>query len=329
LSTVWLIVDVFERDIARMSDDMTAFVRFDHLNGQVFEGQIDYIYPALDAATRTLPVRLRVDNSEGLLKPNMFGNVSLVPNETRQALTVPTEAIIRTGGAERVILKTGEGTFAPRLVTTGLRDNFGGGGRTEVVQGLAPGEEVVASAQFLIDSESALSAGLMRMAPTDQEPARGAGELLAFDPQTRMATIRHGDLESVGWPSMDTTFAVRADIAVARLMAGQQIKFEVIRGAEQAMRQWLETEVPGFNERYPFAAMAPFREALVKEQPAIAHDLSRLKGDFQVDVRARGNSADLAIQLPASDQHGVSHFLGRQPPRSKARVKRTRRILFC
>ena len=232
LSTVWLIVDVFERDIARMSDDMTAFVRFEHLNGQVFEGQVDYIYPELDAATRTLPVRLRVDNSERLLKPNMFGNVSLVPNETRQALTVPTEAIIRTGGAERVILKTGEGTFAPRLVTTGLRDNFGGGGRTEVVQGLAPGEEVVASAQFLIDSESALSAGLMRMAPTDQEPARGAGELLAFDPQTRMATIRHGDLESVGWPSMDTTFAVRADIAVARLMAGQQIKFEVIRGAD-------------------------------------------------------------------------------------------------
>ena len=54
---------------------MTAFVRFEHLNGQVFEGQVDYIYPELDAATRTLPVRLRVDNSERLLKPNMFGNV--------------------------------------------------------------------------------------------------------------------------------------------------------------------------------------------------------------------------------------------------------------
>jgi len=232
LSTVWLIVDVFERDISRMTNDMTAFVRFEHLNGRVFEGQIDYIYPELDAATRTLPVRLRVDNSEGLLKPNMFGNVSLVPNETRQALTVPTEAIIRTGSAERVILKTGEGTFAPRLVTTGLRDNFGGGGRTEVVQGLEPGEEVVASAQFLIDSESALSAGLMRMAPTDAEPARGTGELLAFDPQTRMATIRHGDLDSIGWPAMDTAFAVRADIAVERLKAGQQIKFEVVRGAD-------------------------------------------------------------------------------------------------
>lgn len=232
LSAVWLIVDVFERDIARMTEDMTALVQFEHLNGRVFEGQIDYIYPELDAATRTLPVRLRVENTEGLLKPNMFGTVSLSPNETRQALTVPTEAIIRTGGAERVILKTGEGTFAPRLVTTGLRDNFGGGGRTEVVQGLAPGEEVVASAQFLIDSESALSAGLMRMAPTDMEPARAVGELLAFDDQTRMATIRHGALESVGWPAMDTDFPIRADISIARLMPGQQVEFEVVRGAD-------------------------------------------------------------------------------------------------
>jgi len=67
LSTVWLIVDVFERDIARITDDMTASIEFEHLNGQIFEGQIDYIYPELDPETRTLPVRLSVDNSAGLL----------------------------------------------------------------------------------------------------------------------------------------------------------------------------------------------------------------------------------------------------------------------
>ena len=232
LSTVWLIVDVFERDIARITDDMTASIEFEHLNGQIFEGQIDYIYPELDPETRTLPVRLSVDNSAGLLRPNMFGTVTLTPNETRVALTVPTEAIIRTGRAERVILKIGEGTFTPRLITTGLRDDFDEGGRTEVVQGLAPGDEVVASAQFLIDSESALSAGLMRMAPTDAEPARGAGELLAFDPQTRMATIRHAALDSLGWPAMDSSFPVRSDVRVDSLMAGQQVAFQIVRGAD-------------------------------------------------------------------------------------------------
>lgn len=232
LSKVWLIVDVFERDIARMTDDMTASIEFEHLNGQVFVGQIDYIYPELDAETRTLPVRLSVENASGLLKPNMFGTVRLTPNETRVALTVPTEAIIRTGRVERVILKTGEGTFTPRLITTGLRDDFDAGGRTEVVQGLAPGDEVVASAQFLIDSESALSAGLMRMAPTDEEPARGMGELIAFDSVTRTATIRHDALDSLGWPALDSRFPVKADVITDGLMAGQQVAFQATRGAD-------------------------------------------------------------------------------------------------
>ena len=232
LSAVWLVVDVFERDIARLTDNMRAVAGFEHLSGRTFEGQIDYVYPALDATTRTLPVRLRFDNAEGLLRPNMFGNVTLIPNETRMALTVPTEAIIRTGAAERVILKTGEGTFKPRLITTGLRDNFGSGGRTEVVQGLAPGEEVVASAQFLIDSESALNAGLMRMAPTDEAPARGTGELVALDAQTRLATIRHAALEALDWPAMTSQFVVRADVSLDRLAVGQQVAFRASRGAD-------------------------------------------------------------------------------------------------
>ncbi|WP_372992829.1 efflux RND transporter periplasmic adaptor subunit [Sulfitobacter sp.] len=231
-NAVWLIVDVFERDIGRLTDDMRAVVQFEHLSGRSFEGKIDYIYPELDAKTRTLPVRLRFDNSEGLLRPNMFGSVTLTPSQSQMALTVPTEAIIRTGSAERVILKTGDGTFKPRLITTGLRDNFNEGGRTEVVQGLAAGEEVVASAQFLIDSESALSAGLMRMAPTDAEPARGTGTLVALDADTRLATIRHGALEAVDWPAMTSRFAVRSDVMLDQLAIGQEVAFQAARGAD-------------------------------------------------------------------------------------------------
>ncbi len=231
-TAVWLIVDVFERDMARLTDDMHAVARFDHLSGRTFEGKIDYIYPELDAKTRTLPVRLRFDNAEGLLRPNMFGSVSLIPNQSHMALTVPTEAIIRTGSAERVILKTGEGTFKPRLITTGLRDSFGEGGRTEVIQGLAAGEEVVASAQFLIDSESALSAGLMRMAPTDAAPARGTGTLVALDAGTRVATISHDVLEALDWPAMTSRFAVRSDVLLDGLVEGQEVAFQAARGAD-------------------------------------------------------------------------------------------------
>lgn len=232
LSQVWLIVDVFERDISRLSEEMTAVASFEHLPGRIFEGEIDYLYPELDPRTRTLPVRLLFDNSEGLLRPGMFGNVSLVPNTSRQVLTVPSEAMIRTGAAERVILKTGDGTFRPRLVTTGLRDSFGEGGRTEILQGLAPGEEVVASAQFLIDSESALNAGFLRMAPTDEDPARGTGTLVALDREARIATVRHEALESLDWPAMTSSFPVRADVPFDRLREGDVVSFRAARGAD-------------------------------------------------------------------------------------------------
>jgi len=232
LSTVWLIVDVFERDIGMLSKNMTATASFEHLPGRTFQGAIDYIYPALDAKTRTLPVRLRFENSDGLFKPNMFGKVSLATLSTRPAITVPSEAVIRTGRAERVILETGEGTYKPRLVTTGLRNSFGDGERTEIVQGLNPGDKVVASAQFLIDSESALTAGLMRMAPTEQAPARGVGALVALDETRRMATIRHDALASLDWPAMQTDFPIASGINLEGLKPGNDISFRIVRGAD-------------------------------------------------------------------------------------------------
>ncbi len=232
LSSVWLLVDVFERDIGRVSAEMRAFASFEHLPGRVFEGEVDYIYPELDPQTRTLPVRLRFDNAEGLLRPNMFGRVTLVALAEREAVTVPSEAVIRTGRADRVILKIGEGTFRPRLVTIGLKDGFGAGGRTEIVQGLQPGEEVVASAQFLIDSESALNAGLLRMAATEAEPVRGTGELVALDAGRRSALVRHEPIPALDWPAMETRFAIRADVALDRLDPGTAVEFAAVRGAD-------------------------------------------------------------------------------------------------
>ena len=231
-STVWLIVDVFERDIGRITRGMTAEARIEHLPGEVFEGDIDYIFPELDPETRTLKLRLRFDNADARLRPNMFASVALVPSEARAALTVPSEAVIRTGQAERVILRGADGTFRPRLVTTGLRGGFGAGGRTEIVQGLKPGDEVVASAQFLIDSESALNAGMMRFAPTEAAPVAGRGVLVAFDPETRRARIRHDAIEALDWPAMETVFTVRSDVALDALSAGDEVAFEAVRGAD-------------------------------------------------------------------------------------------------
>ncbi len=232
LSTVWVIADVFERDIGRLSKGMTAEARFESLPRETYRGEIDYIYPELDSKTRTLAVRMRFDNADGKLRPNMFGRIRLSAMETRESVTVPSEAVIRTGRAERVILRTGDGTFRPRLVTTGLRDGFGKDGRTEIVQGLEAGAQVVASAQFLIDSESALSAGITRMAPTEAAPASGKGVLLAVDEARNSVAIDHAAIPALDWPAMRNTFALRDSVRLERVAVGDAVRFSLVRGAD-------------------------------------------------------------------------------------------------
>lgn len=232
LSSVWLVVDVFERDLGRLDPDMRAEARVDHLPERTFTGTIDYINPVLDGKTRTLPVRIQFDNRDGLLRPNMFAEVTLQGAEGRRAITVPAEAVIRTGRAERVVLAFPEGRFKPRLVTTGLKER----GRIEIVQGLAAGERVVASAQFLIDSESSLTAGFLRMAPTDADPAIGQGVLVSLAPDDRQATIRHAAIAALDWPAMTTRFALAAGVPsqadAGKLEAGTDVRFTLTRGAD-------------------------------------------------------------------------------------------------
>ncbi|PTV93311.1 Cu(I)/Ag(I) efflux system membrane fusion protein [Rhodobacter aestuarii] len=229
---IWVIAEVFERDLGRLSLGMRANARFDHLPGTTFAGQIDYIYPELDKGTRTLPVRLVFDNANGQLRPGMFSSVTLEGADRRMAVTVPSEALIRTGRAERVILKTGDGTFRPRLVTTGLRDGFGAGGRTEVIQGLQAGEEVVASAQFLIDSESVLNAGMMRMAPTETAPVLARGKVVSVDPAARRIVIAHEPVADLDWPAMETGFTVAREVDLQSVSIGDGVEATLHRGAD-------------------------------------------------------------------------------------------------
>jgi len=326
-STVWLLVDVFERDMGLLTNDMRAEARFDHLPGQAFTGEIDYIFPELDAETRTLRVRLRFDNSDGLLRPNMFANVALVPSEARQALTVPSEAVIRTGRAERVILKQADGSFRPRLVTTGLRGGFGAGGRTEIVQGLAPGQEVVASAQFLIDSESALSAGMMRFAPTEAEPVTGTGVLLALDRATRRALIAHEAVEALGWPAMKTDFALRSDIYLDDLAKGQKVEFEAVRGADGLLALTRLGRDDGVDATGTgmVHAVTPDGKLTVSHDPIPALGWPAMKMDLDVqgvDTALVPLDTPVTFDL-ATDQNGMAVIVAVRAEAAKAEAEAT------
>jgi Cu(I)/Ag(I) efflux system membrane fusion protein len=159
LSRVWVLVDVFEHQIAWLRPGLSSEIRVPAHPGRVWEGTVDYVYPELDPRSRTLRVRLAFANGDGLLKPNMFAEVVIYGGPKRGVLHVPREALIVTGERESLVKVLGEGRFQPVDVATGMAS----GGKVEVLSGLAEGDEVVVSGQFLIDSESSLRASFLRM----------------------------------------------------------------------------------------------------------------------------------------------------------------------
>ncbi|MBL3601518.1 MAG: efflux RND transporter periplasmic adaptor subunit [gamma proteobacterium endosymbiont of Lamellibrachia anaximandri] len=160
LSTVWVLADVFENDAVRVTEGLHAEVRLPSVPSRVWKGKVDYIYPNLDPETRTLKVRMRFDNPDELLKPNMYTEISIHTPPRHNVLAIPREALIETGRQQRVIVALGEGRFQPREVTIGEER----GEWVEITNGLKENEQVVVSGQFLIDSESNLHASLSRLA---------------------------------------------------------------------------------------------------------------------------------------------------------------------
>ncbi len=163
LSTVWLIADVFEYEAANVHLGQPASFTLDYLPGRTFRGRVSYILPQVDAATRTLKVRIQVDNPGYALKPDMYGQVDLQTGGARR-LVVPQSAVLNSGDKQVVFVDRGNGYFEPRTVEIGAQME----GRTEIRSGLKPGERIVSSGNFLIDSESQLKSAMPEATQNDQ-----------------------------------------------------------------------------------------------------------------------------------------------------------------
>ena len=162
LDTIWVIAEVFERQAAWVKAGQRAVVELDYLPGEVWEGDVDYVYPELDPKTRTLNVRLRFDNQSERLQPNMFARVTILGEGIGDVVHIPREALIRGGTVNRVVLALPEGRFRSQPVTVGIES----GDRIAIREGISAGDLIVASGQFLIDSESNIEAALERMEPS-------------------------------------------------------------------------------------------------------------------------------------------------------------------
>lgn len=181
LSSVWVAADVPELQAGGIKPGDPAEVSVTALPGESFTAQVDYLYPEFAQSTRTLKVRVVVKNPASHLRPGMFASIHLRGSELQKVLTVPTEAVIKTGTRSVVILADDATHFHPALVRVGAEQ----GGRSQILEGVNLGQTIVASGQFLIDSEASLRGAFENMAGASPTPNTETKQELIPAPATR------------------------------------------------------------------------------------------------------------------------------------------------
>lgn len=260
LSSVWVIAEVQEQDIGQVRLGSRAQVSVDAYPDRMFDGRVNFIYPTLNSATRTVQVRIEISNPEGLLKPAMYADALISLGKGNRVLTVPASAVIDSGTRQIVLVRLAEGRFEPRTVQLGAR----GDDYVEVVSGVAEGEQVVTSANFLIDAESNLKtalSGMSEQAPHSAVPViapadhtaqaataqpkqnsvghQGQGILEAINPDGTVR-ITHGPIKSLGWPGMTMDFPLANSSLAAGIKPGSKITFELV---ERKPDEWVITRI--------------------------------------------------------------------------------------
>ena len=163
-SVVWAMADVPERDLALVTEGQTALVRVRGYPERPLTGKVSRIYPQISTETRTARLRVELQNPDGILRPDMYADMELTTGGGPAVVAVPESTVIDSGTRQIVIVDQGEGKFEPRPVKVGARGN----GFLEIREGLAEGDRVVTSANFLIDAESNLKAALSGLSSGEQ-----------------------------------------------------------------------------------------------------------------------------------------------------------------
>jgi Cu(I)/Ag(I) efflux system membrane fusion protein len=170
LSSVWLLADVFEQDLGLVGPGQEASITMTAYPDRRFTGTVTFVYPTLNATTRTGRVRIEISNPEQLLRPEMYATVEIAaPLGAAPVVAVPDSAVLDSGTRQAVLVERAPGRYEPRAVVVGRRAN----GQVEIRSGVAAGEKVVAGANFLIDAESNLRAALQSFAAPPQAPTTG------------------------------------------------------------------------------------------------------------------------------------------------------------
>ena len=236
LSEVWVEAEVFERQAGQVKTGTPITMTLDYMPGKTWQGQVDYIYPILDAKTRTVKVRLRFKNESYEFKPNMFAQIAIHATGEESALLIPKEALIRTGNQDRVVLALGEGSFKSVAVRVGRFDSES----VEILDGISDGEKVVSSAQFLLDSESSKSSDFKRMNHSDENSVNDgvvpssvwvSAQIKSMMADHKMLTLIHDVIPEWDWPEMTMDFIATDSVDFSLLKEGLSLHVEVTKNS--------------------------------------------------------------------------------------------------
>jgi Cu(I)/Ag(I) efflux system membrane fusion protein len=234
LDQVWLEGEVFERQAKWIKPGQPVQVTLDYQPGEQRIGLIDYVYPTLDAATRTLKIRVVLENPDRELKPNMFARMKVMVSDDQERILIPNEALIRGGQQDRVVMALGDGRFKSVAVEAGLRDTE----HTEILAGLKAGDRVVTSAQFMLDSESSKSSDFERMMTDAEKKAAKPtsvwveSTINSVDLANQKINVDHAAIEAWSWPTMTMDFTLAKGLDASELKQGLVAHLEVTRGKD-------------------------------------------------------------------------------------------------
>lgn len=171
LSRVWVEAHIYEYELGWVRQGLDVQMTLPYQPGKIYRGKVVYVYPYLQQKTRDVVIRVEFENPDMELKPDMYADIRIDVEGTDQGLIIPSQAVIRSGERNVVFVSEGNGTFSPRETTIGMSLNHG---NVQILSGLAPGENVVVSGQFLLDSESKLQETIQKMMAAEAPPARDA-----------------------------------------------------------------------------------------------------------------------------------------------------------
>lgn len=238
LASVWVLADVPEAQSGTLRAGNPAEVRVPAFTDRSFKGAVAVLLPEVNPATRTVRARIRVDNPGGRLLPGMFAAVRLGGGDKREAVVVPTEAVIATGVRKLVMIAGAGGRFAQREVETGMEARIDGVDVTEIRRGVEAGEKVVVSGQFLFDSEASLKgvgpgdaskSGSGSASPADK-PAEHRGEARVEKISGDAVTLSHGPIPSMKWPDMTMDFRAPKGGLPRNVATGDRVAFSFKAG---------------------------------------------------------------------------------------------------